>query len=150
MRRIGFVAVLGLVLMVFWYGCSKSSTEPASPSGGGNVNEAEPNDLTPQALGGLGSSDYTVTGVTSSGTDVDRFSVTLSATTNFLAKVSWQGTGDLDLAIKNGNGISLTLRDTGTNPESCLLASSPPGTYVVEVTSKQTGATSYTLTIGPR
>ena len=150
------VAVAALALGVFFFlfsGCKKSSTEPTDGGTSGtptSVTESEPNDVTPQALGTLGSSEITVSGTAANDKDIDRFSLALAGTTNLFVKVAWQGTSDLDLGIKNSVGIPITFRDTGGNPETCGLASSPGGSYILEVTSKQTSSTAYTLTVGKR
>lgn len=136
-----------VILLLSLAGCKKESTSEPPPS----TSETEPNDLASQAnpLGTLGATDLQIGGVASSTNDVDRFSVIVPAAANMLASVSWQGAGDLDVAIQNASGINLTSRDSGLNPESCTLAITP-ATYIVQVTSKSTTAIAYTLTVGQR
>jgi hypothetical protein len=134
-------------------GCQKDSG-PVAPSvpqtASGIYQEAEPNDATPQAIGALGASDIVVNGTMANGTDVDKYSISLTSVANLLAKVTWQGVGDLDLTIMSSNGIPMTIRDTGANPESCVLPGQSASAYVIQVTTKTGTATSYSLTIGPR
>jgi hypothetical protein len=147
------VVILLACCLVLSCGCQKDAG-PAAPSvpppTSGTLQEVEPNNVTPQALGTLGTSDITVNGTMADGNDIDKYSIGLTGATNLLAKVSWQGSADLDLTVTNAVGIPLTIRDTGTNPESCVLPAQPAGTYIIQVTTKTAAATAYVLTIGPR
>ena len=93
--------VIGILVMLLGTisGCKKdeSSTPPILPPG--TVSEVEPNDVTPQNLGTLGSQDLVVSGAAANATDVDRFSIRISSATNLLAKVAWTGAADLDLSV---------------------------------------------------
>lgn len=147
------MAILLASCLGFSSGCQKDSG-PAAPTvpqtASGTYQEVEPNDATPQAIGALGTSDVVVNGTMANGADVDKYSISLTGVANLLAKVTWQGVADLDLTIMSSNGIPLTIRDTGTNPESCLLPGQSASTYVIQVTTKTGTATSYSLTIGSR
>ncbi len=129
-------------------GCKKESDgdDPVDP---GSSAETEPNDVTPQSLGTLGTSDITFVANTANANDVDRFSIATTATLNLHAKIAFSSGADLDIGVQNANGIMLSFQDTGANPEQCTLAGRTAGTYIIEVTSK-TGAASYTLTVGAR
>ena len=153
MNRLHIISLFLVFLLGFAAGCSKKDSGPTGPSGGtqsGDFQEVEPNDFTPQGLGVLGNTDDNVAGSAANATDVDRYSITLNGQANLLAKVSWQGTADLDLWVTLPNGVPLVLKDTGGNTESCLLADRTAGTYVIQITSKQANATAYVLTIGVR
>jgi hypothetical protein len=138
------------LLPVMFLGCSKSgngTTDPPPPPPG--VAEVEPNDVDPQYLGALGTADIRVNGGAANSSDVDWYRIVLNGTTNLHASVDWVG-GDIDLGLADGNGIMLSYRDTGAKPERCTLPARPAGTYLIRVTSKNTSAVAYTLTIGPR
>ena len=148
------IRIVAMVLLVMGYlsGCSKSEdggTPPAQPLPPANTQEAEPNDSSPQALGTLGSSDIVLRGSSASTGDVDRYSIVLGGTANLFASIAFTS-GDLDLAVQNSSGITLTFRDTGTQPEKCTLTARSAGTYIIQVTSKTASATEYNLTVGPR
>lgn len=130
-------------------GCKKSES-PAGPPPPTTIQEAEPNDVSPQSLGTLGSTDLVVNGTAANASDVDRYAVTLSGLVTLHASVSWSGGGDLDLSVTNSNAIMLNHQDTGANPERCTLPSLQPGVYIIQVTSKSSSSTTYVLTIGPR
>jgi len=130
--------------------CSKKDSAPTGPAPtAGAVQEIEPNDGTPQNLGTLGTSDITVSG-TVNAFDVDKFSIALGATVNLYASVGWQGSSDIDLGVMNQTGIMLSFQDSGAQPERCTLTARPAGVYIIQVTSKTSTATGYTLTIGSR
>lgn len=136
-------------------GCSKSDPGPAGPDGSGgpppgSIQEVEPNDGTPQALRALDATDIVVSGMLANDKDIDRYSLTLNGQANLFAKVSWQGSTDIDLWVTLPNNIPLTIRDTGGNPESCVLTARTAGTYLIQITSKPSSATAYVLTIGLR
>jgi hypothetical protein len=136
-------------------GCSKSGSGPtdSGTTGGpppGSVLEVEPNDGTPQPLRALDATDIIVSGTSANENDVDKYSVTLNAPANLFAKVSWQGSRDIDLWILLPNNIPLTIRDTGGNPESCVLTAQAAGTYIIQISSKQSSPTAYVLTLGLR
>jgi len=150
---------IGYLLMLFVFGlasgCSKSDSGPTGPgtSGGpppGSIQEIEPNDGTPQALRALDVTDIVVSGILVNDKDIDRYSITLNGPANLFAKVSWQGSTDIDLWVTLPNNIPLTIRDTGGNPESCVLTARAAGTYFIQLTSKPSSATAYVLTIGLR
>jgi hypothetical protein len=132
--------------------CKKSDDGPTGPNLPlGTVAEVEPNDLTAQSLGTLGTSDASVAGSTASATDVDRYSITLSAVTNLHVSLTWQGGSDLNVGVMNTSSIMINYQGGSiSNPERCTLSSQPAGTYVIEVTSATAAATAYTLTIGSR
>jgi hypothetical protein len=147
-RRLSFISVVALPLIIF--GCSKSgdgTTEPPPPPPG--VAEIEPNDVDAQILGVLGTSDLIVNGSAANSSDVDWYRIALNATTNLHVSVDW-GAGDIDVGVADGDGIMLTFRDTGAKPERCTLPARPAGAYFIRVTSKNTSAVAYTLTIGAR
>lgn len=147
MKKILLPFVIVLVFGIL-SGCTKKSgDDPISPGG---PTETEPNDLTPQSLGTLGTSDITMGGSTSGTADVDRYSVTATEAVNLHVSVSFASGADIDVGIENSNGIMLSHQDTGGNPERCTLAARPAGTYIVEVTSKTASAVQYTLTVGRR
>lgn len=137
-----FVAVLG--------GCSKNDavTNPA-PNPGGTVAEVELNDVTPQSLGTLGTADIVVSGSTANANDIDRYSITLTGTTNLLVKDSASVAGEIVLGVFNGSSIMLTER-RGASPQSCTLTGRTAGTYIIQVQSSNTGASGYILRIGAR
>lgn len=140
-----FTLVLTLALVS---SCKKESGSTAPPSGG--IQETEPNDNTPQALGTLGTSDLAVNGSTANANDVDLYSIVLDSNGNLYVAVSWSGGSDLDLGVMNGSQVMINYQDTGANPERCTLPSLSAGTYILHVTSKTASATSYTLTVGRR
>jgi hypothetical protein len=142
--------VLLLVLLVC-SGCSRKESGPTEPSPPTtNATEVEPNDVTPQNLGPLGSTDIILSGSTSSQTDVDRFQITLATTANLHVSLSWPTAADLDVGVMSATGIMLNFQDTGGNPERCTLSSRPAGMYIVQVTSQTSGSSAYVLTIGLR
>jgi hypothetical protein len=149
-----FCCIFVLFLLGLVPGCSKKDSGPTGPGSGGpppgTIQEIEPNDVTAQSLGALGSTDITVAGTATNGVDVDRYSIILNGQANLFAMVSWQGSADLALWVTLPNGIPLTLKDSGVNSESCVLPARPAGAYVIQITSKQSNATAYTLTIGTR
>lgn len=129
-------------------GCGSSPTQPPPPTGGSG-DDAEPNDFTAQPLGALSSTDFVVNGSTSSGSDVDLFSVTASATSNLYAMLDWSSASFLELSLSNQSGVFVR-HVSGGQPESCTLSGLPPGTYTIRVGSLTDVSTSYTLTIGQR
>jgi hypothetical protein len=140
-RRLLLVAALAVA------GCSSSSA-PTQPPPPGDA--YEPNDFAPHFVGTLSSTDIVLHGTTSSGSDVDLFSVTATGTVNLYASVDWSVANDLELTLSNANGIFVRHVDTGGHPESCTLNGLPAGTYTIRVGSLTDAATDYTLTIGQR
>lgn len=133
-------------------GCKKDDSGPTAPTvAPGTVNEVEPNDQTAQALGALGTTDVTVNGSALSASDVDKYTITLGATTNLHADITWTGGGDLGVGIMNPAGIMLTFRNTGVSPRGCTL-SVPAGTYTIYVNANGGAGypQGYSLKIGPR
>lgn len=140
-RWLLLVAALGLA------GCSSSPTQPpATPQG----DDAEPNDFVPHFVGTLSGTDFVLHGTTSSGSDVDLYSVTATGTVNLYASLDWTSASDLELTLSNANGIFIRHVDTGGHPETCTLNGLPAGTYTIRVGSLISGSTNYTLTIGQR
>lgn len=137
------------IIIGFLSGCSKKDSGSTGPILTGPM-EVEPNDQTAQALGTLGSTDYALSGSAANASDVDRYSIVTTGTINLFVSVSFAGGADLDVGIANGDGFLLVHRDTGNNPEGCTLAGRTAGTYNIEITSRTTAATQYTLTIGAR
>jgi hypothetical protein len=118
---------------------------------GAAYSEIEPNDETPQALGALAGSDILVAGSVSTVSDVDKYSVFLGSSTNLHVELLWTGGSDLDFGIMNPNGIMLTYRSNGTDPEQCTLAGLTPGTYTIYVAANSASSSqAYSLRIGPR
>lgn len=141
------VLLLVILVLVGIAGCKKDEAGPAP----GPASDIEPNDVTPQFLGTLGTADFVTPGITTSNTDIDRFSVTIAAGTNLHVAIAWQGTSDLNFGVMNPNGIMINYQGgTVANPERCTLPSQGAGTYVIEVTSQTAASTAYTLTVGPR
>jgi hypothetical protein len=139
-----------VILVAVLVGCTKSdvaTNPPAEPAG--TVAELEPNDVTPQFLGTLGTTDIVVTGATANARDVDRYSITLTGTTNLLVRDSALVAGEVILSVMDGSFIMLTAR-RGSSPQSCTLTSRSPGTYVIQVESSNTTSAGYTLRIGAR
>lgn len=114
------------------------------------IQESEPNDVSPQSIGSLGTVDLFVAGEASSASDVDLYSIQLTVATNMFISVSWQSAADLDLGIMNANRIMINAQNTSANPERCTLGGLPAGTYIVQITSHTQSSTAYSLTIGPR
>lgn len=143
---------LFLCALVLWIGilpgCSKK--DGGGPTSPGGTGETEPNDLVPQSLGTLGTSDIALGGSASGTNDVDRYSITTTETVNLYVSIAFASGADIDVGIENSGGIMLSHQDTGSNPEHCTLAARAAGTYIVEVTSKTASATEYTLTVGRR
>ena len=141
---ISIVCILGLAS-----GCKKDDGGgPITPTPTGDT---EPNDVTPQSIGILGTSDILTPGIASSDTDIDRFAITIPAGTNLHVSIAWQGTADLNLGVMNPGSIMINYQGgTTANPERCTLPAQSAGTYVIEVTSQTAASTAYTLTVGPR
>ena len=131
-------------------GCGGKSSSPTAATPPPSSQEVEPNDVTPQALGTLGSTDIVFAGSCSSASDVDLFSVVVPSSTNVFVSTSWTGASDLDLAVLNSAKVFLNAQDTGVNPEQCTLGPLAAATYIIRVTEKSAAATPYTLTIGAR
>jgi hypothetical protein len=144
-RRI-LSSLLIVATMLFLDGCKSDETTEPTPTPVGSA-EVEPNDITANELGTLGTTALAVSGVTSGATDIDRFVVTVAAGTNLNASVSWQGSADLDLGFLDAQGIVLNYQRTTANPERCTLANRPAGRYILEVATPTSANTSYTLTI---
>jgi hypothetical protein len=142
-RWLLLVAVLALA------GCSSSTpTTPPPPQG----DDIEPsNDYTPHNVGTLSTTDFVLHGTTSSGADVDLYSVTVATgPVNLYASLDWTSASDLELTLSNASGIFVRHVDTGGHPETCTLNGLPAGTYTIRVGSLISGSTDYTLTIGQR
>lgn len=139
-----------IVIAITWFSSCKKDDGSTGPPPSSTIAEVEPNDNTPQALGTLGSTDLTVSGSAANASDIDLYSIALDGGGNLYARISWSGGSDLDLGVMNTNRVMINFQDTGNNPERCTLPSLSTGTYIIQVTSKTTTATSCTLTIGKR
>jgi len=138
-----------ILVAVLCLGCSSSTpTTPPPPQG----DDVEPsNNFTPHNVGTLSTTDFVLHGTTSSGADVDLYSVTVgTGPVNLYASLDWTTSSDLELTLSNANGIFVRQVDTGSHPESCTLNGMPAGTYTIRVGSLISGSTDYTLTIGQR
>ena len=150
MHRMAQFAIVSLILSLVT-GCGgKSGNAPTAPPVVPTVQEQEPNDVTPQALGTLGSEDIILAGTSASQHDIDLYSINLPGASRVFVSVAWSGSSDLDLAVLDTTHVFLNAQDTGSNPEHCTLASLAAGNYIVRVTEKSAGAKAYTLTIGSR
>lgn len=127
-------------------GCSSSPTEPPPPPS----DPYEPNDFVAHAAGTLSPTDIVLKGITSSGADVDLFSVTATGTVNLFANLDWNTGAVLELTLSNQNGVFIHDVLTGSHPETCTLNGLPAGTYTIRVGSLDNTSTDYTLTIGQR
>jgi hypothetical protein len=154
MHRMAQFAIVSLMLSLVT-GCGGKSgnaptAPPVVPPVVPTVQEQEPNDVTPQALGTLGSEDIILAGTSASQHDIDLYSINLPSASQVFVSVAWSGSSDLDLAVLDTTRVFLNAQDTGSNPEHCTLAALAAGNYIVRVTEKSAGAKAYTLTIGSR
>ena len=150
MKSFKFVFVSFILLIGIISGCKKDDVSTAPPATG-TVNEVEPNDQTAQALGALGTTDITVVGSASTANDVDKYTITLGATTNLHADITWAGGGDLAVGITDQNGNLVAFRNTGVSPRGCTLPR-VAGTYSIYINANGTTGfpQAYSLKIGPR
>jgi len=131
-----------------WRGRQQSG-RPGSSNG--SIAEIEPNDVTAQILGALGTTDKVVSGNAGGRNDVDYYSVTLSAPASIHMALSWTGAQDLEVGVSDANGVMIRNQDTPTgNPEQCTVTARPAGSYLVRVGSRSSSAVAYSLTIGQR
>jgi len=139
-----------LALLIVLAGCGGSGGgNPVAPPPAGPV-EVEPNDTTPTPMGTLGAEDLLFSGTTASDADVDLFSFTLAAPTTVQVQLDWSNANDLQVGITDTAGILVRNVDTTSRPEQCTVGPLAAGTYRVRVGSRSTGATGYTLRVGPR
>jgi len=150
------LAILALTAVLGVAGCGGGGggggDNPVAPGpSNGSIAETEPNDVTPQVLGTLGTTDKLVAGTAGGRNDVDYYRVTLAAPAAIHVALSWTGAQDLEVGISNENGVMIRNQDTPTgNPEQCTVTARPAGTYLVRVGSHSTSAVTYSLTIGQR
>ena len=151
MKTLRFVSMMVLAA-VLAAGCSSGGDGgPMSPPPPQGPSESEPNDFDADTLGTLSTTDFVVSGITASASDVDMFSMVASeAVPALLVSLDWSGSADLELAVSNADGIFIRHVDTAGHPEACTLGPLPAGTYTVRVGSFTNAATSYSLRIGKR